>query len=135
MLNLPITEILVLFIWLGGSPFSTSHTYIPLSSAVTLSIVRLLLECSSQLSHTVGAEVSIVILERRIEVNRLRSLSSVPFFFSHMILGAGSPVDSQVIVTEADSLIVPPPVINGELGGTDENSCSGGGNYIGWHVH
>ena len=35
-------------------------------------------------------------------------------------------MDSQVIVTEADSLIVPPPVINGVLGGTDENSCSCG---------
>ena len=42
------------------------------------------------------------------------------------MLGAGSPVDSQVIVTDADSLIAPPPVINGELGGTDENSCSEG---------
>ena len=31
-----------------------------------------------------------------------------------------------MIVTEADSLIVPPPVINGELGETDENSCSEG---------
>ena len=114
---------LVLFIWLGGSPFSTPHTYIPLSSTVTLSIVRLLLETSSQFSHAVETEFVIEILEpgiwmKRFWMKRFRLVSSVPFLFSHMILGAGNPVASHVIVTVADSLTVPPSVIIGELGGT-----------------
>ena len=103
----------VLFIWFGGSPFSTSHTYTPLFFTVTLSIVRLLLESSSQLSHAVGTEFVI-----EIGFKKVRSVSSAPFLFSHMILGAGNPLASQVIVTVADSLTVPPPVTIGELGGT-----------------
>ena len=47
-----------------------------------------------------------------------RLVSSPPFLFSHMMLGAGNPLVSQVIVTVADSLTVPPPVTIGELGGT-----------------
>ena len=109
---------LVLFIWLGGSPFSTSQTYIPLSSTVTLSIVRLLLESSTQLSHSVGIEFVIEILEPGIWMKRFRLVSSVPFLFSHMILGAGNPVASQMMVTVADSLTVPPSVMIGELRGT-----------------
>ena len=103
----------VLFICVGDSPFSTSHTYTPLSSTVTPFIVRLLLESSSQLSHAVGTEFVI-----EIGIKKVRSVSSAPFLFSHMILGAGNPVASQVIVTVADSLTVPPPVTTGELGGT-----------------
>ena len=109
---------LVPFIWLGGSPFSTSQMYIPLSSTVTLSIVRLLLESSLQISHAVGTEFVIEILEPGIWMKKFRLVTSVPFLFSHMILGAGNPVASHVIVTVADSLTVPPPVIIGELGGT-----------------
>ena len=47
-----------------------------------------------------------------------RLVSSPPFLFSHMMLGAGNPLVSQVIVTVADSLTVPPPVTIGKLGGT-----------------
>ena len=59
-------------------------------------------------------------------MKKFRLVSSVPFFFSHMILGAGSPVASHVMVTVADSLTVPPPVMIGELGGT-------GGEQVGAH--
>ena len=118
---------LVLFIWLAGSPFSTSHTYIPLSSAVTLSIVRLLLESSTQFPHAVGTKFVIEILEPGIWMKRFRLVSSVPFLFNHMILGAGNPVASHVIVTVADSLTVPPPVIIGELGGTSDQRVGSGG--------
>ena len=104
----------VLFIWVEDSPFSTSHTYTPLSSAVTLFIVRLLLDSSSQLSHAVGTEFVI-----EIGIKKVRSVSSAPFLFSHMILGAGNPVASQVIVTVADSFTVTAPLLNfGKLGGT-----------------
>ena len=109
---------LVLFIWLAGNPFSTSHTYIPLSSAVTLFIVRLLLESSSQLSHAVRTEFVIEILEPGIWMKKFRLVSSVPFLFSHIILGAGNPVALHVMVTVADSLTVTPSVIIGQLGGT-----------------
>ena len=56
-----------------------------------------------------------------------RLVSSVPFLFSHMILGAGNPVASHVIVTVADSLTVPPPEIIGELGGTSGQRIGLGG--------
>ena len=52
-------------------------------------------------------------------MKKVRSVNSVPFLFSHMILGAGNPLVSQVIVTVADSLTVTAPVLNiGKLGGT-----------------
>ena len=117
----PITEMLVLLICLAGSPFSSSHTYTPLSSAVTLSIVRLLLESSSQLSHAVATEFVIEILELWIWMKKFKLVSSVPFLFSHMILGAGNPVASQIIVTVADSLTMPPPKIIAELGSSGED--------------
>ena len=120
MITLPITEMLVLFIWVRGSPFSTSHTYTPLSSAITLSMVRLLLESNTQVFalHVAETEFVTVILELRIWIEKFRLISSVPFLFSHMILGAGNPVASHVIVIVADSLTFPPSVTIGELGGT-----------------
>ena len=109
----------MLFIWMGGSPFSTSHTYTPSSFTVTLSIVRVLLENSSQLFLIVGTKFVIKILELLIWMKKVRSVNSVPFLFSHMILGAGNPVASQVIVTVADSFTVTAPLLNfGKLGGT-----------------
>ena len=63
--NLPITE-MSMFTWLGGSPFSTSHIYTPLSSAVTLSIVTLLFKNSSQPSDAFWTEFVIEIFELRI---------------------------------------------------------------------
>ena len=104
---------------MGGSPFSTTYTYPPSSSTATLSIVRVLLENSSLLFLIGWTKFVLKIFELWIWMKKVRSVNSVPFLFSHMILGAGNPLVSQVIVTVADSLTVTAPVLNiGKLGGT-----------------